>query len=86
MPNKGLLLALVLSLLSACDSSTPETAAKASAESAATAAVAVPTAEQRAALAERYKGRELSVIDVSEVQLDGASTLAVTFSVPLDAE
>jgi hypothetical protein len=26
MPNKGLLLALVLSLLSACDSSTPEPA------------------------------------------------------------
>ncbi len=53
MPNKGLLLALVLSLLSACDSSPPETAAKASAESAASAAVAVPTAEQRAALAQR---------------------------------
>lgn len=86
MPNKGLLLALVLSLLSACDSSTPEPAAKASAESAASAVVAVPTAEQRAALAERYKGRELSVIDVSEVQQGGASTLAVTFSVPLDAE
>ena len=37
-------------------------------------------------LAERYAGRELSVVDVSEVQLDGASALSVSFSVPLDPQ
>ena len=35
-------------------------------------------------LAERFAGRELNVVDVSEVQLDGASTLSVSFSMPLD--
>ena len=38
------------------------------------------------ALAQRYKDRKLAVADVSEVQLDGASTLAVTFTAPLDPE
>jgi len=39
-----------------------------------------------AALAQRYADRALTVADVSEIQLDGASTLSVTFSVPLDPE
>jgi len=85
MPIKGLLLALALSLLSACDSSTPDQNA---------ATQAPPAAEQTKpkpaldipALAKRYAGRELSVVDVSEVQLDGASALSVSFSVPLDPE
>ncbi|BCD84947.1 lipoprotein [Pseudomonas solani] len=82
---KGLLLALSLGLLAACDSSTPEhTAEKPPAPPAA-------VQEQRApadvgALAKRFAGRELKVVDVSETQLDGSSTLAVTFSVPLDPE
>ncbi|RML89607.1 hypothetical protein APX70_07930, partial [Pseudomonas syringae pv. maculicola] len=29
-----------------------------------------------AALSKRYAGRELTVIDVSEIQVDGASTLS----------
>lgn len=77
MPNKGLFLALVLSLLSACDSSTPEPA------NVNPNAAAV---SDRAALAERYAGRELSVVDVSEVQVDGASALSVSFSVPLEPQ
>lgn len=85
MPNKGLLLALALSLLSACDSS----------QDPATVTSTAPAAEQqrppqpavdRAALAARHAGRELEVVDVSEVQLDGASALSVTFSVPLDPD
>ena len=77
MPKNGLLLALVLSLLSACDSSSPEP----------TAPHTQPAAVQDVAtLAQRYAGRELQVVDVSEVQLDGASTLSVTFGVPLDPE
>ncbi|MEO4047743.1 alpha-2-macroglobulin [Pseudomonas sp. CAU 1711] len=80
MHYKGLLLALALSLLGACDSSTPPPAGKVDAE------VAARPATDRAALAARYAGRELRVADASEIQLDGASTLAVSFSVPLDPE
>ncbi len=85
MPNKGLLLALVLSLLSACDSSTPEPAKVAPAVPPASGEAAKPAVD-RAALAARYTGREPSVVDVSEVQLEGASALSVSFSVPLEPE
>lgn len=90
MPKNGLLLALVLSLLSACDSSTSEpakvtqTAPPASAPAASDEA-AKPAVDVQA-LSERYAGRALSVVDVSEVQIDGASSLSVSFSVPLDPE
>lgn len=43
------------------------------------------TAVDETTLAKRYAGKELKVIDVSEVQVNGASTLSVTFSVPLKA-
>ena len=82
MPKKGLLLAMVLSLLSACDSSTPEQAAT---PAAAVVQQAAPV-QDVAALGKRYAGRTLEVVDVSEVQLEGASALAVTFGVPLDPE
>ncbi|NQD91955.1 alpha-2-macroglobulin family protein, partial [Pseudomonas sp. CrR25] len=85
MPNKGLLLALALSLLSACDSSTPEPAEVTPSTPPASSPAAKPAVD-RAALAERYAGRELKVVDVSEVQLDGASSLSVSFSVPLEPE
>nr|WP_314492361.1 alpha-2-macroglobulin [uncultured Pseudomonas sp.] len=75
MFNKGLFLACALVLLSACDSSS-------SGKSETPAAKAQPVADVKV-LAERYAGRELNVVDVSEVQLDGASTLSVSFSVPL---
>ncbi|VVO01231.1 alpha-2-macroglobulin family protein [Pseudomonas fluorescens] len=92
MLNKGLFLACALVLLSACDSSTPDkapTAAAPAAPAAPPATVSAPKAKALAdvsALKQRYVGRELSVVDVSEVQLDGASTLSVSFSVPLDPE
>ena len=85
MPKNGLLLALVLSLLSACDSSTPEPAKVTQTAPPASEQAAKPEADMQA-LAERYAGRELSVVDVSEVQIDGASSLSVSFSVPLDPE
>ncbi|HEX5844038.1 MAG TPA: alpha-2-macroglobulin, partial [Pseudomonas sp.] len=84
MPNKGLLLALVLSLLSACDSSTEP--AKVSATAPASNSAAAVAAVDLQALAKRYAGRELEVVDVSEIQLEGASTLSLSFSVPLDPE
>ncbi|MDD0977415.1 alpha-2-macroglobulin family protein [Pseudomonas fontis] len=84
MLNKGLWLACALALLSACDSSSVDKPAPAPSE---TAAVAPPKAKVDAAtLAQRYAGRELSVVDVSEVQVDGASALSVSFSAPLDAQ
>ncbi|RON10497.1 hypothetical protein BK659_03015 [Pseudomonas brassicacearum] len=86
MLNKGLFLACALMLLSACDSST---STKAPASPAPAAPVTTPKAkavQDVATLKQRYTGRELSVVDVSEIQLDGASTLSVSFSVPLDPE
>ncbi|GGU59852.1 lipoprotein [Pseudomonas laurentiana] len=85
MFNKGLLLACALALLSACDSSSVDKPAPAPAEKAAPSAPK-PAREDAATLAQRYAGRELSVVDVSEVQLDGSSTLSVSFSAPLDAQ
>ena len=82
MLNKGLFLACALALLSACDSSS---SGKPVAPAAVNAQAARPVQDVKV-LAERYAGRELSVVDVSEVQLDGASTLSVSFSVPLDPE
>ncbi len=86
MPKNGLLLALVLSLLSACDSSTPGPAEVTATQATPVSSEAAKPAVDRKALAERYAGRELTVVDVSEVQLDGASTLSISFSVPLDPE
>ncbi|MHC6227596.1 alpha-2-macroglobulin family protein [Pseudomonas sp. X10] len=88
MLNKGLLLACALALLSACDSSSPDKPAPAEKPVAETpqAEARAPKREDPAVLAERYADRELSVLDVSEVQLDGASTLSISFSAPLDAE
>ena len=82
MLNKGLFLACALALLSACDSSS---SGKPVAPAAVSAQAARPVQDAKV-LAERYAGRPLSVVDVSEVQLDGASTLSVSFSVPLDAK
>ena len=84
MLNKGLFLACALALLSACDSSTPDPAPPAA--STAAPAAAAKAAPDVNALKQRYAGRELSVVDVSEVQLDGASTLSVSFSIPLDPQ
>ncbi|MDH1265035.1 alpha-2-macroglobulin [Pseudomonas sp. GD03944] len=86
MPNKGLLLALVLSLLSACDSSTEPAEVTSTPEAPAASPAQPRPAVDRDALAQRYAGRELTVVDVSEVQLDGASALSVSLSVPLDPE
>lgn len=86
MLNKGLFLVCALALLSACDSSTAD---KTTASATAPAAASVPKAsvvQDVATLKQRYAGRELSVVDVSEIQVDGASTLSVSFSVPLDPQ
>ncbi|WP_295470680.1 alpha-2-macroglobulin [uncultured Pseudomonas sp.] len=88
MLNKGLFLACALALLSACDSSSSDKPAAPPAQ--AQAPASTPAKPRPAldlpALAKRYEGRELSVVDVSEIQVDGASTLSVSFSVPLDPQ
>ncbi len=42
--------------------------------------------KQLAVLASRYTNRALSVVDASEITLDGASAISLTFSVPLDPD
>lgn len=86
MLDKGLLLACALALLSACDSSSPDKTPPVEKPVASTTQTEVPKLADQALLAKRYEGRGLSVLDVSEVQLDGASALAISFSVPLDAQ
>ncbi|MDB5979591.1 MAG: hypothetical protein JWQ69_606 [Pseudomonas sp.] len=89
MLNKGLFLACALTLLSACDSSTSDKPVPAPVPTP-KAAVVEPAKPKPTldlpALSQRYAGHELSVVDVSEIQVDGASTLSVSFSVPLDPE
>ncbi|WP_263140715.1 alpha-2-macroglobulin [Pseudomonas sp. RIT-PI-AD] len=93
MQKKGLFLALVLALLGACDSSTPPAQTRqtptsteqAAGQPAADRGAARPALDV-AALAKRFAGRELKVVDVSEVQVEGASALSLTFSVPLQAD
>jgi uncharacterized protein YfaS (alpha-2-macroglobulin family) len=89
MFNKGLFLACALALLSACDSSTSDKPAPAPtpvAQSAAVEAAKPKPAVDLPELSKRYAGRDLTVVDVSEIQVDGASTLSVSFSIPLDPE
>lgn len=86
MLNKGLFLACALALLSACDSSTSEKTAVSATAPAAASVPKAPVVQDVATLKQRYAGRELSVVDVSEIQVDGASTLSVSFSVPLDPQ
>ncbi len=71
-------------LLVGCDDSkTPSTTANGG-EAEASQTTTKPDASQLAKLANQSAGKALSLLDASEVQLDGASALALTFSVPLD--
>ena len=78
----GAALLLSLLLLSGCDDDNDKVTPPAVAASKATTAqpgAPAMSAEQRAAQLAREQGKPLQVIDISEVQLDGASTLVVTF-------
>ena len=79
--------ALVAALvLSGCDNNdTPQSLAKSDSSAQQSAApVAKPDASQLDKLAKDSAGKPLKLLDASEVQLDGASTLVLTFSIPLD--
>lgn len=74
--------------LAGCDNNDKPKAANAPAASSASAEQKTPPAapdkEKLAQLAARSEGKPLTLLDASEVQLDGAATLVLTFSVPLD--
>ena len=84
----ALSLALLTALsLSGCDNNDKPQAVKSDAPSAAAPskpASATPDAATLDKLAAQSKGKALTLIDASEVQLDGAATLVLTFSIPLN--
>lgn len=55
----------------------------ASSENASSAKLSAP---ERQKLAQQSAGKALTLLDLSEVQLDGAATLVLTFSIPLDPD
>ncbi|KAA1046389.1 alpha-2-macroglobulin [Pseudocitrobacter sp. 73] len=79
---------LAASTLAGCDNNDKEkTGAPAPAATTATPAMPAPTKPDSATLAklaQQSEGKALTLLDASEVQLEGASALVLTFSVPLD--
>ena len=71
-----------------CDNSDDKSQAAAPAASTASTPKAAekPNAETLAKLAAQSQGKALTLLDTSEVQLDGAATLVLTFSVPLNPD
>lgn len=82
----SLALLTALSLAGCDDSGKTQTAAPAASSSADNQGAAKPDGAQLAKLAEKSKGKALTLLDASEVQLDGAATLVLTFSVPLQPD
>ncbi|MEW5560659.1 alpha-2-macroglobulin [Enterobacter asburiae] len=84
----ALTLALMTALsLAGCDNNDKAQTVKPAASADSTQAKPAPVAPDEATLdklAAQSKGKPLTLIDASEVQLDGAATLVLTFSVPLN--
>ena len=78
-----LMAALVLTGCDNNDKSKPVAKSETSAQQQVAAPVK-PDASQLEKLARDAAGKPLKLLDASEVQLDGASTLVLTFSIPLD--
>ncbi|MCT4716727.1 alpha-2-macroglobulin family protein [Enterobacteriaceae bacterium H18W14] len=74
--------------LAGCDDNDKTQAATAApaAQEQSSAPAAKPDAGQLEKLAQRSAGKPLKLLDASEVQLDGASALVLTFSVPLNPD
>ena len=79
---------LAASTLAGCDNNDKEKtvapAPAATKSTPATPAPAKPDSAMLAKLAQQSEGKALTLLDASEVQLEGASALVLTFSVPLD--
>ena len=83
----ALSLALLTALsLTACDDSGKPQAVAPAASSSADKGGAKLDSAQLAALAEKSKGKALTLLDASEIQLDGAAAMVLTFSVPLNPD
>lgn len=83
----ALSLALLTALsLSGCDDSGKPQAVAPAGSSAGQTGTAKPDSAQLAALAEKSKGKALTLLDASEIQLDGAAAMVLTFSVPLNPD
>ncbi|VDR25430.1 MG2 domain [Raoultella terrigena] len=82
----SLALLTALSLAGCDDGGKTQTSGPAAASSADKQDAAKPDGAQLAKLAEKSKGKALTLLDASEVQLDGAATLVLTFSVPLQPD
>ncbi|WP_342324033.1 alpha-2-macroglobulin [Kosakonia sp. BYX6] len=77
--------------LAGCDNNDKPTAASAPEPASASSTAQKPQAAKPdkaklAELAARSEGKPLTLLDASEVQLEGAATLVLTFSVPLDPD
>ncbi|UGS39464.1 alpha-2-macroglobulin family protein [Pseudocitrobacter corydidari] len=79
---------LAASTLAGCDNNDKEKtvapAPAATTSTPATPAPAKPDSAMLAKLAQQSEGKALTLLDASELQLEGASALVLTFSVPLD--
>ncbi|CAM3732057.1 hypothetical protein BS639_03990 [Rouxiella silvae] len=97
---QAVMLAMAVLWLNGCDNPKPtDPAPKSAAQTPSAEKTSAPTAmvqpthptasltgQQREALAKKSAGQPLSLLDASELQLDGASALVLTFSVPLDPD
>ncbi|GHT84942.1 lipoprotein [Betaproteobacteria bacterium] len=85
-----ILLAFFVSCLGACakdeEQAPPDAPAASAAPQTPIERREMPSPEDREALARQYAKFALTVVDVSEIELDGTKTLAITASVPLDGE
>lgn len=74
---------ILAGVLQACNDEQPATAqtAQATQQPAGTS----QNSQQKPMDPSKYQGQELSLLDISEQQIDGAGTLVLTFSVPLEA-
>lgn len=88
MKHMRLAACIMMLALAGCDNN-DKTAGTAKSAGDTPAAQATPEKKDPAQLqklAQQSEGKTLTLLDASEVQLDGASTLVLTFSIPLDPE
>lgn len=86
--KRWLIISLIFSLILGCDNAKESSKAPNSSTARNGTVVNQSTPQKpidEVAVAKRYKDKKLSVVDVSELQVNGVSTLSITFSVPLKA-
>ncbi|PNK69635.1 alpha-2-macroglobulin family protein [Hafnia paralvei] len=82
--RRSALVAAFITVLSACDNSDVKTTVPSDSATATTTQKKVLSDADLAQLAKQSKGKALALLDASELQLDGAAALVLTFSVPLN--